>query len=155
LPGLTRLHSSGSNHPASISLISRPSLWQTLGYGIHPTETDGQKSGVLGAHRGVSPKCCPLLANPLKCRSYSETVENSENRADWMVGPEGRRLFNKINQLAGGSPSHILRMFSYGLANPRTIRGNEFAYPASQPLRPLQRWRRAKARGHECLAGVR
>ncbi|CCV15564.1 hypothetical protein MESS4_790127 [Mesorhizobium sp. STM 4661] len=34
MPGLTSLHSSASNHPASISLISRPSLWQTLGYGI-------------------------------------------------------------------------------------------------------------------------
>jgi hypothetical protein len=35
-----------------------------------------------------------------------------------MVGSEGRRLFNKNNQLAGGSPNHILRMFSYSAANP-------------------------------------
>lgn len=34
-----------------------------------------------------------------------------------MVGPEGRRLLNKINQLAGGSPNRILRMFSYSVAN--------------------------------------
>jgi len=36
-----------------------------------------------------------------------------------MLVAEGRRLFNKNNQLAGGSPIHFLRMFSYGLANPR------------------------------------
>jgi hypothetical protein len=34
-----------------------------------------------------------------------------------MLVAEGRGVFDKINQLAGGSSSHILRMFSYSVAN--------------------------------------
>lgn len=34
-----------------------------------------------------------------------------------MVGPEGRRFLPEINMLADGSPTHFLRILSYGLAN--------------------------------------
>ena len=39
-----------------------------------------------------------------------------------MVGPEGHRFLQEINTFMDGSPTHISRMISYGLANQRTRR---------------------------------
>ena len=38
-----------------------------------------------------------------------------------MVGPEGHRFLQGINMLAAGSPTHFLRILSYGLANLKTM----------------------------------
>jgi hypothetical protein len=43
-----------------------------------------------------------------------------------MVGPEGHRFLQEINMLADSSPSHILRILSYGLANLRTMNATNY-----------------------------
>lgn len=43
-----------------------------------------------------------------------------------MVGPEGHRFLQKINMLAAGSPTHFLRILSYGPANLKIKKGTSF-----------------------------
>lgn len=69
----------------------------------------------------LSQQIQPLAALSERLNRLLESTSANRFVTHWqikiMVGPEGHRSAQEINTLADGSPTHFLRILSYGLAN--------------------------------------